>query len=70
MNKFENFSPNAKIWIYPASRQLDDSELSDLSNALTIFCNQWTAHNQQLKANFSIEFNFQIFQKLTVLALN
>ncbi len=57
MNRFQKFSPNAKVWIYPASRQLNTTELQDLSNALTIFCQQWTAHNQQLKANFSIDFN-------------
>lgn len=57
MNAFENFSPNAKVWIYHVSRQLKAEELNELNEALTNFCTHWTAHNQLLKAGFKIVYN-------------
>ena len=57
MNTFENFSPNAKVWIYQADRAFNDVEIENLQHKLSIFCQQWTAHNQQLKAGFDIKYN-------------
>ena len=47
----------AKVWIYQASRKLDNSEFNEMTKELTIFCKNWTAHNQQLKASFVIEYH-------------
>ncbi len=45
-----NFSPTSKIWVYPISRRLTDAESEFVENQLQIFCKNWTAHNQELRA--------------------
>lgn len=57
MKKFSSLNPESKLWIYQSSRELTDDEVADLSNGLQQFCQQWTAHNNQLKADFDIRFN-------------
>lgn len=46
----ENFAPESRVWVYVASRSLDDAEVQIAREALTTFVRQWTAHNQALKA--------------------
>jgi hypothetical protein len=46
----EQFSPDSKIWVYQAERNLNDDELIQAKKFLDAFCREWTAHNQQLLA--------------------
>ncbi len=46
----EDFSPESRVWVYTASRPLEDGELRTAQEALNHFVRQWTAHNQALKA--------------------
>ncbi len=44
------FSPESKVWIYQSNRELNETETSKLQQLLNGFAQNWTAHNQQLKA--------------------
>lgn len=44
------FSPQSKVWVYQSSRPFTADEETTLNGALAQFTQQWTAHNQQLKA--------------------
>ncbi len=50
-----NFSPQSKVWIYQSDRVFTADEVSVLNKALAQFTQQWTAHNQQLKAKGEIQ---------------
>ncbi len=50
----EQFSPQSKIWVYQADRDLNDEELLMANRYLQDFCTEWTAHNQQLLAGAEI----------------
>lgn len=49
-----HFSTDSKVWIYPISRRLTDSEAEFVENQLTTFCKNWTAHDQKLQATGEI----------------
>jgi len=44
----------SKIWIYQAERALNDDEIAFITPLFEKFCENWTAHNKQLKASFEI----------------
>ena len=50
----ESLSPYSKIWVYQADRDLSEKEVETISDYLISFCREWTAHNQQLLADFEI----------------
>ncbi|RCH54199.1 ABC transporter ATPase [Mucilaginibacter hurinus] len=52
-----HFSPQSRVWIYQANRQLTEAELPRLQAALDNFVQTWTAHNNQLKAKAEIRYN-------------
>lgn len=54
---FEDLSNNARIWIYPASRPFTEAERTEISEKLTTFLTQWTAHGAALQAGFSMPYN-------------
>jgi hypothetical protein len=43
-----------KVWIYVLSRELDPSEIEQLSFNCKNFVDSWTAHEQKLNAHFEI----------------
>lgn len=45
-----NFSPQSKVWIYQSNRFFTANEVENINCELANFAQQWTAHNQQLKA--------------------
>jgi hypothetical protein len=47
---YETLSDSSRLWIYRADRVLNDDEVAKINSWLTKFINQWTAHNQTLKA--------------------
>lgn len=44
----------SKIWIYQAERALSGDETALITPLFQNFCENWTAHNNQLKASFEI----------------
>lgn len=62
MTLYTEMPPESKVWVYAANRILTDQELSAIKEAGDTFTRSWTAHNQQLKASFTILHNvFMIF---------
>lgn len=49
---FNSLSDLARVWIYQSERKFSEAEKNTISTALQSFTNQWTAHNQPLKASF------------------
>ena len=47
----------ARVWIYQSNRVFNMEELDSLHQILKEFTQNWTAHNQQLKADFEIKYN-------------
>jgi hypothetical protein len=48
------FSPASRVWIYTSDRILTDAEVSAVTRHLEAFCQQWTAHNQALRARSEV----------------
>ena len=58
----ESFSPETRVWIYQADRNLNEFEVLQIDNILKSFAQQWTAHQMPLKATANVQFNrFVIF---------
>ncbi|OAQ40574.1 ABC transporter ATPase [Pedobacter psychrophilus] len=47
----------ARVWIYQSDRVFNTEEIVSLNQILKDFTITWTAHNQQLKADFEIKYN-------------
>jgi len=54
---FENMPPSSRIWIYQADRELNETEQEQISKELIAFLENWTAHQQTLKASSEIKYN-------------
>lgn len=50
---FNQLSENSSVWIYLPDRELSNSEKDYIAQKLEDFCNDWTAHNNSLKASYS-----------------
>jgi hypothetical protein len=55
--QLKNFHPDSRIWIYTADKDLSAAEESALEEDLSGFCQEWTAHNHQLKASSKVLFH-------------
>lgn len=55
---FEELSNDARIWIFQSNRLMSDAEQLQLINSTQQFVNEWTAHNQTLKASCVIMHNY------------
>jgi hypothetical protein len=47
----------ARVWIYQANRIFNEIEITQLQQMLIEFTKNWTAHNQQLKADFELKYD-------------
>ena len=54
---FGQMPEDSRIWIYQANRTLDTQEVEIASAVLLNFTEQWTAHQNDLKASFTILYN-------------
>lgn len=54
---FDILPEHSRIWIYQASRPLNSSEVTIISDELTAFTNGWSAHGIPLQSSFDIRFN-------------
>ena len=53
---FNKLPDHSRIWIFQASRPLNSGEVSIISDELSAFTNEWTAHGIPLQASFDIRF--------------
>ncbi len=51
---FENFSNEARVWLYQANRELTELERTYLAKQLSIFVDQWSAHGKKLTADSAV----------------
>lgn len=51
---FQNFTDEARIWIYQANRALTENEQAYLAKQLSIFVDQWAAHGAKLTASSAV----------------
>ncbi|MCS6973058.1 MAG: hypothetical protein N2044_01250 [Cyclobacteriaceae bacterium] len=50
----ETLPENARVWIYPLSRDLNEVEKSQAENKLRQFVSSWKAHGHDLRASFKL----------------
>ena len=48
------FSPDSRVWVYVSNRPLSPEEAAFAQRNLDAFCQQWTAHNNALKARAEV----------------
>ena len=48
---FDHLPPQARVWVYQASRPLAEEELMPLLPRLAAFAEEWTSHGRQLAAS-------------------
>ncbi len=61
-NKLPDYS---RVWIYQSNRRFSPNELSEISEKLTEFVNNWAAHGTGLQASFELK-----YERFIVLAVN
>ncbi len=49
-----SLSDHSKVWLYYSHRPLNSNDSDYINSQLSSFCEQWQAHQQNLKATFSI----------------
>ena len=50
MLSYAQLPDQARLWIYPASRELTEREVADLRPSLEAFAKAWTSHRRELLA--------------------
>jgi hypothetical protein len=59
---FSQMPPNAKVWIYASDKIISREQLIIINEMVNPFIQNWTAHQNQLKAEFAVLYNcFLIF---------
>jgi hypothetical protein len=59
---FSQMPPNAKVWIYASNKIINASQLETIRQMAVPFIQNWTAHQNQLKAEFAVLYNcFLVF---------
>jgi len=59
---FSQMPPNAKVWIYASDKIISHEQLIIINDMAIPFIQNWTAHQNQLKAEFAVLYNcFLIF---------
>lgn len=54
---YNEMSADSRVWVYQSTRHLSDIECNEIMAAGADFVTQWTAHNNELKACFTIKYN-------------
>lgn len=52
--QFDLMPKDSRVWIYQADRKLGPNEVEWLSKCSNIFCEQWSAHGQELKTSYKV----------------
>ncbi|MDB4144253.1 ABC transporter ATPase [Flavobacteriaceae bacterium] len=62
---FNSLPGTARIWIYQCNRSFTDAEVEEITQSLTLFLKNWTAHGADLQAGFEIK-----YKRFIVIALD
>jgi hypothetical protein len=62
---FNELPEESRVWIYQANRSFSDQEISEISDKLKIFIENWTAHGSDLQSGFTIK-----YKRFIIIALN
>jgi hypothetical protein len=62
---FNSLPGTARIWIYQCNRSFTDLEVEAITQSLTLFLKNWTAHGADLQAGFEIK-----YKRFIVIALD
>ena len=54
---FEEMSPNSRIWIYQADRQITEEEERQIERSAKEFLEGWAAHGNPLNSSFTVLHN-------------
>lgn len=59
---FSQMPPNAKVWIYASDKIINSSQIETINQMAVPFIQNWTAHQNQLKAEFAVLYHcFLVF---------
>jgi hypothetical protein len=61
MDELDFYSDDSRVWVYQSDRSLTSEEVKYIQSELHRFVNQWTAHNQALKAHGWVVGNMFLF---------
>ena len=53
---FNPLPETSRVWIYQCNRSLTEIEISEISNKLDTFIENWTAHGSDLMAGYDIKY--------------
>ena len=62
---FNTLPDESRVWIYQANRSFTQEELSEISEKLDVFIENWTAHGGDLEAGYNI-----VYKRFIVIGLN
>ncbi len=53
---FESLPETARVWIYQSNRSFSDQELSEITEKLKNFIEDWTVHGTGLRGSFDLKY--------------
>mgnify|MGYP000439092234 FL=1 len=53
---FDSLPDSSRVWIYQSNRSFTENELSEISDKLIVFLDNWVAHGFSLVAGFEIKY--------------
>jgi hypothetical protein len=54
---FESLANSSRVWIYQSNRELTKNEVSEITEKIEEFIEDWLGHGDQIKASFSIKYS-------------
>lgn len=57
MTSFQTMPPHSRVWIYQSNRELTLAETEQTKSKAAEFVEQWTSHDQLMKASIEIRHN-------------
>ena len=62
---FDKIPKESRVWIYQSNRKFSEKEITEITNKLKKFLENWTSHGSDLFCSFTIKYN-----RFIVIALN
>lgn len=57
MHDYESLSPDSRVWVYQANRELNDTEVPVIKKEVSRFVTEWVAHQKALKGWGDVLYN-------------
>lgn len=54
---FEEMPPSSRVWVYMSDQEWDKDQVESVRQAAVPFLQEWTAHQQSLKASYAVVYN-------------